>query len=117
MYVDGISCCGVGEIDGLGDCEDAAHAMSSLLRDNGVPRQPFVIFTQATSRANVTSYGNRFRAYILKHKLGTVLASAGKVNPNSGNHVKVFLWTVHKGNMQKYFTKLTAADAKKARGA
>lgn len=112
MYIDGISCCGVGEIDGLGDCEDAADAMTRLLRDNGVPRQPFIVFTQATSGANVTSYGTRFRAYILKHKLGTVLASAGKVNPNSGNHVKVFLWTVNKGNMQKLFNKLDASRPK-----
>lgn len=110
MYVDGIACCGVGEIDGLSDYKDSAQrALEALLRDNGVPRQPFIIFTQATS-ARKESYGDRFKAYLEAEGLGEVSISGYKANPNSGNFVKVFVWTVN----QKAIGKVYAAFNKSA---
>lgn len=102
MYIDGIACCGVGEIDGLSEHDSAPHALEALLRDNNVPRQPFIIFTQATSTRK-EGYGDRFKAYLEKQGLGEVSVSGYRTNPNSGNFVKVFVWTVNQKAMGKAF--------------
>lgn len=39
-------------------------------------------------------YGRRFAALIRKEKLGDVLETGRHVNPNSNNHLKVWIWTL-----------------------
>lgn len=40
------------------------------------------------------AYGKIFADYIIKHKLGTVVMSDLATNPNSGNRLRAYLWTV-----------------------
>lgn len=110
MYIDGIACCGVGEIDGLSGYDSTQDALEALFRDNGIPRQPFVIFTQATSQRR-ESYGDRFKAYLEAEGLGEVSVSGYKANPNSGNFVKVFVWTVNRKAVDKLYAAFTKAEA------
>lgn len=39
-------------------------------------------------------YSDKFAKFIEANKLGSVMASDWNLNPNSGNQLKVFLWTI-----------------------
>ena len=41
-------------------------------------------------------------AYIKKHKLGKVVMSETRINPNSGNALTAWIWTVSKTNLNKW---------------
>lgn len=64
------------------------------------PRCAFYIFTQAGRRA---AYGKRLRDYIHSQKLGTVVTSPTKVNPNSKNPVTVFTWAFDLKRLIKWY--------------
>ena len=68
-----------------------------------------MIFTQAGKGA---TYGDRFAEYILEHKLGDVTMTGVKVNPNSRNPLKTFVWTVDHPAVKRHITRMVKADAK-----
>lgn len=63
----------------------------------------YVIFTQAKKMEH---YGKAFAAFIEKHALGSVIHTTFNKNPNSGNFVKVWVWTVDHDACQRLLTKL-----------
>lgn len=75
----------------------------------------YAVFTQAGSRK---SYGRNFAALIKKENLGEVVQATTKTvkNPNSGNILKAWLWTVNYPNLKKWAIKQVTAQAK-AKGA
>lgn len=94
-----MNCCGISEIDDLGAARNAAEAMYSILDEWNIAR--FVIFSQAGKTAK---YGVNFARYIKKHKLGTVIETPGwKVNPNSNNLLKVWIWTIDTKACEKWY--------------
>ena len=135
MYVRSMSCCGVREISGLrGYCGGPAAMrafVAYLKQPGGYPAgykatKPgdgtssaaynssfrYVFFTQAQpQKINNRGYGYAFAAFIRKHKLGeVVIASEGDhVNPNSGNHLKMWTWTVDHDRLNKWYVKDAAA--------
>jgi hypothetical protein len=59
----------------------------------------FFIFTQAgtaTDPNGRTAYGDHFKEWIEAQKLGTVIVTEPNLNENSGNLVKVYVWTVNR---------------------
>ena len=131
MMLRSMSCCGVREVSGLSGHKSAPEAMRSLcgyvLKPDGGyptsdgspvkpgdttfragfnPRFRYVFFTQAQpSKMEGAGYGFSFAAFIRKHKLGeVVIASEGDhVNPNSGNQLKMWTWTVDHEALAKWF--------------
>lgn len=94
----GINCCGVREIDGLSDGPSAAQNLKDFLSDYAEELDkdtPFryAMFTQAGARR--TGYGFRFASLIEKKGLGTVISTGFNKNPNSGNPLKVWIWTLN----------------------
>ena len=67
----------------------------------------FVIFTQAgfTGPQAGNGYGDKFAAFITKHQLGEVSMTGPSRNPNSGNMVKVWVWTVDHPRVKAFLTK------------
>ena len=47
--------------------------------------------------------GTRVVDYIKKNKLGRVVGTHGKVNPNSGNEIKAWLWEVNEKALREWF--------------
>jgi hypothetical protein len=80
--------CGVSELSQLDEDPDSdlASSMDDILNEGS----PFYLFSDTVDR----NRGERLRTYILKHHLGSVLRSRVKTNPNSGNDIRVFIWTV-----------------------
>lgn len=90
---DNFACCGLREINWLSEHRTPESALFSL---SGFALQKdrkwrHAIFTQA-GRGR---YGDRLKAYILQHQLGSVVESPGEVNPNSGRVLKAFIWTIN----------------------
>ena len=135
MYVRSMSCCGVREINGLSQYRGGPAAMRAfvayLKQPGGYPtdrkatkpgdgtsaaaynsRFRYVCFTQAQpQKINNRGYGFAFAAFIRKHKLGeVVIASEGDhVNPNSGNQLKMWTWTVDHDRLNTWYAKDSAA--------
>lgn len=107
-----LECCAVAELDGIQD-----STLSRTLRDiyedwfiEEVFNGRFIVFTDNDSCED----GDELRDYIKKHNLGTVVVTRKAVNPNSGNYVKVYVWTVNipkfKGHVEKLVPYLKSYD-------
>lgn len=114
MRVNETSCCGLREISGLSEHRTPAIAMQAFCRFslgldynyNGRLGRTLefshAVFTAATGK---NDYGEKFAAFILRNKLGTVTPSQRRNNPNSGNPLKVWVWTLHQTNVKKWAQK------------
>jgi len=118
-----IDCCGIREISGLSyhrGPRTAMKAFCSVYPESKSPNNPYSsndsAFRYAVfSQINQAKYGERFAAYIRDNKLGDVIETTGKhVNPNSGNVLKVFVWTVDHTAVKQWLKKEMGTDAKTA---
>jgi hypothetical protein len=93
-------CCGIREIDGLSGHRTPEAVLKDLRgRFHEDHKWRHAVFSQAGKRS---TYGKRFAAYITKEKLGTVVETETKVNPNSKNPLKAFIWTIDWDAMRKW---------------
>jgi hypothetical protein len=73
----------------------------------------FCLFTQNKNN----TYGDQFAAFIRDNQLGQVLETDTQVNPNSGNPLKLFIWTVDWPRLNAYINETlgepTIVDLKK----
>ena len=91
--------CGVQQLSDLSrNQEDNIRYASQDVNYNGFSGA-FLIFSD---HAHALSNGSRLAAFIKKKKLGTVTATRSKVNPNSGNAIKVWVWAVDKKAVAKF---------------
>jgi hypothetical protein len=126
IYISQTSCCAVDDIDGLhemkgkpektitGICDNYRNYDRESAKDPSFIFPAFLVFTQVcpTKKPNRSSndgnltvygtYGDELSQYISKQKLGKVIESHRKLNPNSGNTVKVFLWQLSRGALNKW---------------
>lgn len=98
---DQLDCCGLREMSGIYygtpqstimEFADNSYQDYDLISRYENANFRHVIFSQAGSKA---TYGRKLAAFITKHRLGTVVSSLTKVNPNTGNPLKVWIWTVN----------------------
>lgn len=93
---DDLRCCGLVELSGIGGCTAEQAARDILTSYDGEydpPQCAQIIFTQATRNRQKVGYGYNLAKFVAEHNLGSVAASAPKVNPNSSNIVTCFVWT------------------------
>lgn len=127
MQVDSyINCCGIREISSLsyyrgpkaamiGFCDQVYSRLlgnpphTYMSNDNSNFR--YAVFSQAGARG---AYGQRFAAYITENNLGEVIETGRHVNPNSGNQLKVFVWTVDHDAVKLWMKEVKDKDAKAA---
>ena len=84
-----LSCCGIKEAIGIdGDYTTPsfrpASFVNSVISQKG--RSPFVIFS------SVSIHGEKLAKYIKRNKLGDIATLPSRINGNSGNRLKAWLW-------------------------
>lgn len=113
MDVARMGCCGFKELQGISGLTPE-QAVERFCRYFTNPARAttahlmvsHVVFT-ATGRAK---YGRAFAAYITQHKLGDLVCSTLATNPNSGNKLQGWIWTIDREALVKWFK---AQDASK----
>jgi hypothetical protein len=100
-----LSCCGVREITDLRHTtspEDALHRFRVITFNAGETFR-YALFTEAGLNEEGYAYGEEFAAFIRENKLGNVVETEGRyINPNSGNILKCWLWTVNHPKVRAY---------------
>lgn len=61
------------------------------------------------------AYGRRFAAFITKHGLGTVVESPREINPNSGNHLQVWVWCINHDTLKAWYDKVKPPTTEKVK--
>ena len=137
MRITNLGCCGVREIANLSAHKSAPEALRAFcegpavqfdLNAQGIPppgctyrnmvrgtyKPPscaFALFTQVEGH----KYGTKFAALILREKLGEVYETQPRVNPNSGNSIRVWVWGINRDALEAWFLQ-DAAERKRRRG-
>jgi hypothetical protein len=124
LYFNNMSCCGIKELSGLSGLtpdsvfkEFGKQAYTKSERDGRYEnnRWRHAIFSQASVHAGANVYGTKFAAYIVKHKLGTVVETEELVNPNSGNYLKAWIWTVDHEAAHAFYKSLMKASKSRSK--
>jgi hypothetical protein len=96
-------CCGIRELDGIMSDNDARKSVvdaAEQWHEEDVDGA-FVFFSSFGS----STAGQNIAAYIEKYKLGTVMKTRPTLNPNSGNVLTMWVWTVNKRNFRRFWRK------------
>ena len=112
-----LSCCGVRELHGVSDtppiellqetCQELYDYYSYKYNElNG--NFAFIVFSDTVHRGRHN--GRRFAGYIRRYKLGTVVESPIRVNPNTGHKLRVWTWAVDWKAMKKWWEKHRKED-------
>ena len=102
MYFSTVSCCGIREIGDLSSHKTPQQAVAAFVKQTLKAYRSnfrYAIFSEAVYEGYPGSrprkpYGRAFAAYLKTEKLGRVAATAWNKNPNSGNNLKAWIWTV-----------------------
>lgn len=96
-----MSCCGVGEISGLSDHGGGIDAIRRIIRDRdwNDNKYPFYFFADALGNRQG---GTLLASTIKKHKLGVLMPTTTRINPNSDNKIKAWLWIPDKGALKDF---------------
>ena len=94
-----MSCCGTRELVGVSHIQP-----EELLRRLTIKhRFAHVFFTDTKNNMkNTKNSGWVLAKYIKDNKLGTLVESPGRVNPNSGNTLIAWIWTVSRRNLNAW---------------
>ena len=126
-----MDCCGVRELNNLSGgnspkevvqqlCNGGEYLYDqSILRENPRARQErgryaFIIFSQA-GPPRTTHYGTDLAKFITKNRLGTVTESPYKINPNTGNKLRVWIWALDPVGITKWWKKNKPTVEERAR--
>ena len=102
--INSTSCCGLNEIHGVGyPPKDILLYVGERFVEQE-ERVPFYFFTD-TREVGGGSDGKNLASYITKHKLGRIVQSRYKRNPNSGNMLRVWIWETNKRNFIRWYNK------------
>jgi len=100
MTLEKLSCCGIAEYDGLlNDPEENLRRICSdrFSYENGA----YIVF----SDIRACTRGKSLVKLIKKHKLGTIISPRARVNPNSGNKLKMWIWSPNDRLLKKWYNK------------
>ena len=107
----GMICCGVDEIEFIQDAQPLPDLLRSIYetwygsKGDGNDGAGILVFTAVVKGEGWTKFykrGDQLAAYIEKNKLGSVVRSKPKVNPNSSNTVRAYLWSVSASGFHKW---------------
>lgn len=95
-----LSCCGVSEIDGL---QSPVKTLKDVCDEYFISEvgRTYVIFTDVF----YSTKGERLVKYIKLNKLGVIYGTKYKTNINSGNMIKLWVWSPHDRNLKKWWKK------------
>lgn len=107
-------CCGIRELDGVQGCT-ALQAAIDAANDwfAGEVRNGAYIFFSTTSGHKI---GHNLAVFIEEHGLGKVIQTKPNRNPNSGNLLTMWVWTVDKKNFKAFWNKFGEKEEDEAVG-
>lgn len=90
--INGLECCGVNVIDQIAD-QTPKSVIEQVCESkfNQEDDCAFYIFTDIQKMI----WGTALASYIRKENLGIIRTSVSRVNPNSGNTLKIWIWHVN----------------------
>ncbi len=111
-------CCGVWEINNLGQAKLPEDVLKTLGARLNNAKYPFVLFSGVVERkredhtltGRADNYGRIFSQYIRKNKLGTVRASEKFLNPRTTNLIRVWVWEPDYKTLAEHIRGLTASS-------
>lgn len=134
MDMQHLACCGIKEISGLSwykTPEEALRGFAQVTynrRKSKATRTPegeivntqvpdpfdkfrYVIFSQANvprmkDHPDRSRYGERLAELITNQKLGTLMDTGSNINPNSGNSLRVWIWTIDHDRTRTFISNL-----------
>lgn len=105
MYINNdLGCCGIKEIDGIGDHRNTPkNTILEVARDHffNHNRSAFIIFSDIGRK----TAGINLQKYITKNKLGTIVKTETKKNPNTASSLMVWTWAINQANLKRYWNK------------
>ena len=118
MSLEELSCCGMRELDGVSNnapigllqkmCGDLCDSYYSEENTKLNSNFAFIVFSDTFHRGKHS--GRRFAGYIRRYKLGNVVESPIRVNPNTGHKLRVWTWAVDWKAMKKWWEKHRKED-------
>lgn len=103
-YTYRLECCGIAELDGI-SAERPETIIKQLFRDMycyGEFNGTYAVFSNAIRFKS----GNALARFIRVNKLGSVQAAGRpKRNPNSGNQLKVWMWSINRRALERWAQK------------
>jgi len=102
--INGLDCCGIKEIVDIDNyTENPKQIILDICEDYYKEEHmcAFYIFSDIQKK----KAGKNLKNFIQKNKLGLITLSPIRINPNSGNSLRVYLWTIDKKNLKQYWHK------------
>ncbi len=112
------SVCGVGEVSDLSYMGDAKKALKDICGvryddygdddDYGyhnVGGEVFPFYYWGDKYNTIPRCGENLANYIIRQKIGSVFKSKTKKNPNSGNNIRCYIWTVDERKLKAWWKK------------
>lgn len=121
MDLERLTCCGLREALGISGYDTAEEMLTALCHNEGTPRLSMyaptpslfaessggfshIVFTDAARSPRTRTSGDKLASYIRRYRLGSVSAARKARNPNSGNILGVYVWTVNRKALAKWYT-------------
>ncbi len=98
ISVNNTECCGFKEIDGLEGTETEQALKEVCNQFFNQSDAAFLFFTGVSKER----YGQKFKALIKKEKLGEIIETKAKRNPNSGRIIKAWVWTIDRPKFRDF---------------
>lgn len=108
--------CGISELFDLENSPSSTltHAFTMSYWPYGSPEEKeiigldfaFVIFSDTVQRG----YGSKLAAFIKSHKLGTIIPSQIKTNPNTKNKIRMWIWQINPTALERWLKKEIEID-------
>lgn len=89
-----LNCCGIKEINGITYTRDVTRILDELRAQMMLTTRSCAFFIFSDNYRS-SPYGDALASYIQAEGLGTVRTSNQKINPNSNNYVKVYVWEIN----------------------
>lgn len=96
-------CCGVREYHGINRCNNPKTFLMQIGESLFVQQASYayVIFTQTGYHIN----GIRLAFYIQRNGLGSVTSDGSRINPNTLNFLKVWVWGINRRAFRAWYEK------------
>lgn len=123
-YIENLECCGIKEIVEIGETFQRYENISIVIKNVCDKRysettkghSAFYVFSDIIDADDddwKMNAGIALKKYISSKNLGTTIETTKKVNPNSGNTLKVWIWTVNNKNLLAWYKKNYPTDYSK----
>lgn len=108
MINENMGCCGMRELDGLRDngertVKQFCDELFDCYNDESLSISDINFIHVVFSDTKRSSKGSSLASYIKRKGLGSVVATSYKKNPNSGNSLKAWLWTINRYALVEWY--------------